>query len=194
VQSLTASQELRALGKPPKPGPAPEPGPRDSGPARDSASSGGAAPEKPSPDTAYGPDDPGYGPPDHDWYERRKRERALEMEREEEEFLAEAAEETPPKPAPAPAPGGPERRPSQPGSGAAEETSLETFLKSDDGSDVERDPLGRVRDLYLAVEKVGDSDLDRHLEDLLERQRGLIGAYLSQSRPEMPDGPAKRAG
>lgn len=198
---LTASQELRALGKAAKTAPAKDPGPsRDSSPGRAASSPGQAASgaardpgpakdsaPKPSPGDAYGPDDPDYGPPDHDWYERRKRERALEMEREEEEFLAEAAEEIP-KPTPASsAPSVFEPRSSrQSGSGAAEETSLDQFLKSDDGTDFERDPLERVKDLYLAAEAVSDSDLDRRLEELLERQRGLIGAYLSQSRPPIP--------
>lgn len=138
--------------------------------------------EEAAPADAYGPDDPAYGPPDASWYERRKRERELEREREEEEFLAEAAEETPP------ARGAFEPRSQQPGSGAAEPTSLDLLLDADDPTEHEQEPLDRVKDMYLAAEAVSDDDLDRRFEELLERQRKLVGAYFAQSRPPMPDG------
>lgn len=135
----------------------------------------------------YGPDDPGYGPPDPSWYERRKRERELEREREEEEFLAEAAEETPY------ARGAFEPRSRQSAPAGAEPTSLDLLLDADEGTDAEvGDPLDRVRDMYLAAEAVGDDDLDRRFEELLERQRKLIGVYFERSRPEMPEMPEMR--
>jgi hypothetical protein len=160
-------------------------------PAKPAKPTGSAGPDKPgksgeevSSGTAYGPDDPGYGPPDADWYERRKRERELELEREEEEFLAEAAGEEPPsrsvfEPL--------ARSDSDSGAGAAEPklTSLDLLLNADDGDDYEEDPLTRVKDMYLAAEAVSDSDLDRRFEELLERQRNLVGAYFRQSRPSM---------
>lgn len=104
----------------------------------------------------------------------------MAREREEEEFLAEAAEETPY------ARGAFEPRPRQPGSGKAEPTSLDLLLEADDGTGDEQDPLGRVKDMYLAAEAVSDADLDRRFEELLERQRKLIGTYFTQHRPSMP--------
>jgi hypothetical protein len=133
-------------------------------------------------DDAYGPDDPAYGPPDPSWYERRKLERERERELEEEEFLAEAAEEEPP------ARGVFEPLSRETGSGPAQPTSLDLLLNADDGTDYDRDPLDRVKDMYLAAEAVSDTDLDRRFEELLERQRKLISAYFSQSCPPMPDG------
>lgn len=151
-------------------------------PGRDGAAApgGSAGPgETPPPADVYGPDDPGYGPPDPSWYERRKRE--LEREREEEEFLAEAAGQAPS------ARGAFEPRSRLPGSGEPEPTSLDLLLESGDGTDRERDPLDRVRDLYLAAEAVSETDLDRRFTELLDRQRTLIGAYFDRSRPPMPD-------
>ncbi|MBO0805116.1 MAG: hypothetical protein J2P25_18825, partial [Nocardiopsaceae bacterium] len=129
---------------------------------------------------AYGPDDPAYGPPGPTWYERRKRERERELE--EEEFLADAAEEAPPS-------RGVFEPPShRPGSGGAAPTGLDLLLDAVDGSnDDGTDPLDRVKDLYLAAEAVSDEDLDRRFEELLERQRKLIGAFLERERPPIPD-------
>jgi hypothetical protein len=173
---------------PKRPGETPPKRPPSAGdetPKRPSSPHGEPRPSQPEAEAeAYGPDDPGYGPPDPSWYERRKRERELEREREEEEFLAEAAEETPyargafePR----------SRAGSQEGSGETDPTSLDLLLDAEDGDGDETDPLGRVRDMYLAAEAVGDTDLDRRFEELLERQRMLIGAYFERSRPEMPE-------
>jgi hypothetical protein len=154
------------------------------GESRPSPAYGETGPSAPEGEAeAYGPDDPGYGPPDASWYERRKRERELEREREEEEFLAEAAEESPyargafePR----------SRAGARAGSGKTEPTSLDLLLDAEDEDDRETDPLDQVKDMYLAAESVGGTDLDRRFEELLERQRTLIGAYFEQSRPEMP--------
>lgn len=168
----TGTAEAKATADPKRPAETPK---------RPSPPHGEARPSQPEGEAeAYGPDDPGYGPPDPSWYERRKRERELEREREEEEFLAEAAEETPY------ARGAFEPR-SRAGSGKTEPTSLDLLLDAEDGDGDEADPLDRVKDMYLAAEAVGDTDLDRRFEELLERQRTLIGAYFERSRPEMPE-------
>jgi hypothetical protein len=163
--------------RPPARAPEPEPEPAASV-YRDTDE---AADEAPAED--YGPDDPAYGPPDAAWYERRKREREAEREREEEEFLAEAAGETASS-----SRGAFEPLANRSGTGPAEPTGLDLLLNADDGADNDQDPLDRVKDMYLAAEAVSDADLDRRFEELLERQRKLISAYFTRSRPAMPDG------
>jgi hypothetical protein len=42
--------------------------------------------------------------------------------------------------------------------------------------------LGRLKDLYETAEAIGDEGLDKHFEELLERQRKLISAYFDEYR------------
>jgi hypothetical protein len=118
----------------------------------------------------YGPSDPAYGPPDPSWYERRQRELREEEARAQAPPPAEDQEavrgpfDPPPKPEPDPWGG----------------------LLDDDKQD-SQDPLDQVKSLYQTAESLGDDTLDRRFEELLERQRKLIAAFLDQSRPEIPD-------
>jgi hypothetical protein len=120
------------------------------------------------PPEAYSPADPGYGPPDASWYERRQREREEEENAERgipDESQARGMFEPPPKAEPDPW-----------GS-----------LFDGEEPDFSRDPLGQVKSLYQTAESLGDDKIDRRFEELLERQRNLIGAFLQQSRPEFPE-------
>jgi hypothetical protein len=127
-------------------------------------------PQEPQePPEAYSVADPAYGPPDALWYERRQREREEEEIREraaaEDSPQARGPFEPPPKPEPDPWGG----------------------LLDGEEADFSRDPLGQVTSMYQTAESLGDDKLDRRFEELLERQRSLIGAFLQQSRPEFPE-------
>ncbi len=55
--------------------------------------------------------------------------------------------------------------------------------------------LEQIKDLYLTAEAIGESNVDKHFDQLLAQQRELIGEYFKQSsagRP--PAGPADQAG
>ena len=173
--------------EPPRPEPPrPEP-PRPESPRQDATAGsgpsafayrdagGGAAPGEPdaaAPGVPYGPDDPAYGPPSADWYAR---EHEHEHEEEEEVTQEPAAEDLryargPFEPLPY--------------SNVAEQAALYQALtdepRDDDshfGSSSER-ALKRVKDLYTAAGAVGDENLDKHFERLLERQRQLISDYF----------------
>jgi hypothetical protein len=130
------------------------------------------APQEPQqlkePPEAYSTEDPAYGPPDASWYERRQREREEEENAERGipgESQSRGMFEPPPK----------------------AEPDLWDMLLGDEEPDYERDPLGQVKSLYQTAESLGDDKLDRRFEELLERQRKLIGAFLQQSRPEFPE-------
>jgi len=41
-------------------------------------------------------------------------------------------------------------------------------------------PLARIKDLYVTVEAVGDRTIDKHFDELLERQRQLISDYFTK--------------
>ena len=64
-------------------------------------------------------------------------------------------------------------------------------------TDPEAGALGQIRDLYEAAETVSQASLDRHFEQLLERQRKLISEYFTEAgglgsaeaaRPGVPRG------
>ena len=48
-------------------------------------------------------------------------------------------------------------------------------------TDPEAGPLGQIRDLYQAAETVSQVTLDRHFDQILERQRELISEYFTDS-------------
>jgi hypothetical protein len=48
-------------------------------------------------------------------------------------------------------------------------------------TDPEAGALGQIRDLYQAAETVSQVTLDRHFDQILERQRELISEYFTES-------------
>jgi hypothetical protein len=111
----------------------------------------------------YGPDDPAYGPPSADWYAREEQER-------EREVAEEAGEPEEPQRV---------RGPFEPPQHSAEAAALYRVLAGEPPDDGGPDrPLGRLKDLYQTAEAVGADSLDKHFEELMERQRQLIREYL----------------
>jgi hypothetical protein len=49
--------------------------------------------------------------------------------------------------------------------------------------------LEQLKDLYLTAEAIGEQNVDKHFDQLLARQRELIGEYFKQSATAQP-GPA----
>jgi hypothetical protein len=126
-----------------------------------------------APALAYGPDDPGYGPPSADWYARDEEARRQEAE-EELRFARGPFEPLPPDHV---APESPvfDHDEDEIGSEADHEVDI-ALVGQGDGPALER-----IKDLYQAVETIGDSRLDGHFEQLLERQRQLIREYFTES-------------
>ena len=63
-------------------------------------------------------------------------------------------------------------------------------------SDPEAGTVGELRDLYLTAEAISPVRLDRHFDELLERQRRLIAEYFTESSgpgPAEPDEPERPA-
>jgi hypothetical protein len=55
--------------------------------------------------------------------------------------------------------------------------------------------LEQIKDLYLTAEAIGESNVDKHFDQLLAQQRELIGEYFKQSSAGRPAaGPADQAG
>jgi hypothetical protein len=152
------------------------------------------------PALAYGPDDPGYGPPGPDWYKRRQQAASQAEDGEQQQDDREA-----------PAARGP-FEPLRPGerdaSGAMEYQGAddEPSIGDDDSSglpdisgyqaldeempdllnfgtpsDPQAGSLGQIKDLYLTAETISPAGLDRHFDQLLERQRQLISEYFKES-------------
>jgi hypothetical protein len=148
----------------------------------------------PAANSGYGPGDPAYGPPAPDWLARH--EAARRQAAEDELRLARGAFEPlgpdhivaePPGfdgddyQAPAiPGPAGP------PDQEAEHEVDM---ALSGDGP-----PLEQIKDIYQAAEKIGDERLDRHFEQLLDRQRQLIRDYFAGAGSREPAGPGREAG
>ena len=129
----------------------------------------------------YGPDDPAYGPPSADWYAREEADRYAREEQEEEEAAGEPEE--------------PQhvRGPFEPPQHSAEQAALYRVLAGEPPEDGGLDrPLGRLKDLYQTAEAVGADNLDKHFEELLDRQRQLIREYLYE--PGGRGRPRPRAG
>jgi hypothetical protein len=159
-----------------------------------------AAPEI-DPALAYGPDDPAYGPPGPDWY-KRDEERAARTG--DGESPAAAGE-----PAAARGPFEPLRPGDREGAGHAYYQQADGDAAFDDPdadplesevseyepidyemselldlgtpTDPEAGALGQIRDLYQAAESVSQASLDRHFDQLLERQRELISEFFTES-------------
>jgi hypothetical protein len=113
------------------------------------------------PATAYGPDDPGYGPPRPEWYaveDQAGQQAAEELQETRGAFEPPARQgESEQEPA--------SQRPvgfELPGAGGAT-------------------PLEQLRNFYQAAEATGPENLDGNFGQLLERQRQLISEYFSES-------------
>jgi hypothetical protein len=149
---------------------------------------------------AYGPDDPAYGPPSLDWYQRAEEARRQEVEDEAQqsrgpfEPLPPGHEVTSPPPPPPPAPASPAAPASPPGPPpvpAADTQQADGDQAGDQAGDHDDDldialvgqgagPLERIKDLYVTAEAIGERRLDKHFEQLLERQRKLISDYFTK--------------
>jgi hypothetical protein len=125
------------------------------------------------PDTEYGPDDPAYGPPSLEWYTRDKRAG-------QEEAAAAAASQLR-------VARGPFEPPSHQGGSGQELAPYQPvgYELPDAGED---EPIGggtkaldQIKDFYLTAEAIGPENLDRHIEQLLERQRQLISEYFKET-------------
>jgi hypothetical protein len=115
------------------------------------------------PGVPYGPDDPAYGPPSPDWYARDDEAEAGQQEAFEEPRHVRGPFEPLP----------------HPGAAAHAMEPLDTRDDNDPASPGDR-ALERIKDLYLTAEAIGAENLDRHFEELLERQRQLISEYFEE--------------
>jgi hypothetical protein len=156
--------------QPPRPEPSrPEP-PRPEPPRPEPLAGPAVSGEPEIAETAvpYGPDDPAYGPPSADWYARQ------EQEEQELEVAEEAGEPEEPQHV---------RGPFEPPQHSAEQAALYRVLADesprDGGLGGHDGSLGRLKDLYQTAEAAGADSLDKHFEELLERQRQLIREYFS---------------
>jgi hypothetical protein len=175
------------------------------------------------PALAYGPDDQAYGPPGPDWY-RRDEERGRDEERaprpEDVESRADAGEPRVTRGPFEPLRPGDREEAAQAGSRPAggdaasgdpdagePETETSEYEQLDDEmselfdfgtpTDPEAGALGEIRDLYQTAETVSQASLDKHFDQLLERQRKLITEYFQESgglaetvTPAVPEAPA----
>jgi hypothetical protein len=152
----------------------------------------GAEPRACEEAVAYGPDDPAYGPPTADWYQRADEAR----QREVQEELPQSRGPFEPLP-----PDHEVTEPPPPSSFPAGAQPADTS-QADDQDDQEDDldvalvgqgtgPLARIKDLYATAESIGERRLDRHFEQLLERQRQLIGDYFAKQHIRGPAGPRR---
>jgi hypothetical protein len=155
---------------------------RDSG-GPDEPEDAGAA----TPDGVYGPDDPAYGPPDPSWYDRQREEDEAARRQAEElqqsrgpfeplrhtdgagqGYHAEAAYQALDDEAPASAAMAGEDEDER----GADEFSEGTLSEA---------ALAQIKDLYMTAEAIGEENLGKHYEQLLERQRRLISEYFKES-------------
>ena len=159
------------------------------------------------PALAYGPDDPAYGPPGPDWYKQRAEVQSTPRT-EEADSSAPGGEARPVRGPFEPL--RPEEREEarranyelagddaafgEPGTDQPEsdieisdyepidyEMSLSEQLDFGTPTDPEAGALGQIRDLYQTAETVSQASLDRHFEQLLEKQRQLISEYFQES-------------
>ena len=147
------------------------------------------------PDLAYGPDDPGYGPPSPDWYRRTEQPPVESAAKEQEaEPGGSRTERGPFEPvhhderadAGQPAEDG-DGTAAVPGTGLSEMPGFDPIgyeapdlldLGPDDPADGALDGL---KTLYQTAEAIGSDRLERSLDQLLERQRKLITSYFTES-------------
>ena len=105
------------------------------------------------PATAYGPDDPAYGPPRPGW----------DTEDQAEQRAAEALQ-------------------SLRGAFEPPVNQGESAPNADEGDPAtSTTALDQIRDFYLTAEAIDPENLDRHFDELLERQRQLISDYFSEA-------------
>jgi hypothetical protein len=170
---------------------------------------------KTEPAEAYGPDDPAYGPPgprpdagraepadahtadgDADDDEsapaprgpfeplrpadRRVTDHDHDQDQDRDQDLGHGVDGDPAE-ADAPEPAGPV------------ESAEPDVLDFGPPSDPEAGTLGRLRDLYLTAEALGRDRLDRHFDELLDRQRKLISDYLKEAEEAEEADPAETA-
>jgi hypothetical protein len=173
--------------------------------AADPATLAGARPKPAAtpevdPALAYGPDDPAYGPPGPDWY-RRDEERAPRTGDGESPAAAEAPATRGPfeplRPGDREGTGYADYQPAdgdaaidhpdadRPESEIPEydpmDYEMSELLDFGEPTDPEAGALGQIRDLYQTAETVSQASLDRHFDQLLERQRELISEYFEEA-------------
>jgi hypothetical protein len=51
----------------------------------------------------------------------------------------------------------------------------------DSGHDSSEEKLEQIKDLYMTVEAIGDDNVDKHFDELLQRQRELISEYFKET-------------
>jgi len=165
------------------------------------------------PALVYGPDDPAYGPPGPDWYKRREqaasRAEEGEQEQEEGEALVVRGPFEPLRPGERDGSGAAEYSPADDElslDGAADDSypdisgydisgyeslddEIPDLLDFGDPSDPEAGTLGQIKDLYLTAESISPEGLDRHFDQLLEKQRQLISEYFKESGGVIPSEP-----
>jgi hypothetical protein len=66
------------------------------------------------------------------------------------------------------------------------------------GRDGSEEKLERIKDLYLTVEAIGDDNVGKHFDELMQRQRELISDYFKETgigsgrgRAAQPDPPSQ---
>jgi hypothetical protein len=169
-----------------------------------------AAPEV-DPALAYGPDDPAYGPPGPGWYQRdeERAPRAGEAAATADTGASRAARGPfePLRPGDQEEAGHADYQ-SDHQSGDADaalddsdvgpldteiseyapiseyepiDDEMSELLGSGEPTDPEEGTLGQIKDLYERAETVSQASLDRHFDQLLERQRQLISEYFKES-------------
>ncbi len=186
-----------------------DPGPTEDGPATGGRTRPQVAADL-DPVLAYGPDDPAYGPPGPDWYRQRAEELGPPgpPEPEAAEAAGEARAVRGPFEPLSPVDREEALRANyQPadGQGRVSEASFDETGFDEAGTgqpdsdpeifempvpelldfgtptDPEAGTLGQIRDLYQTAETVSQDSLDRHFDQLLERQRELISEYFKES-------------
>jgi hypothetical protein len=179
--------------------PAATAGPRT---ARDRALAEDAAPDV-DPALAYGPDDPAYGPPGPDWYQRAERAEDGDARKAESETHAtrgpfeplhhDAADYRPGDGEPD-ADDYADARPDQSGYEAPDYEVPET-LDWGTPSDPEAGVIGHLRDLYQTADTISQGSFETNFDQLLERQRQLISDFFLESggvgfvEPALPAAP-----
>jgi hypothetical protein len=175
----------------PQRAPSPEPRSRQNQQDQQTPPSGQAGEQQAAdPPFAYGPDDPGYGPPGPEWYARREdtgqqaTADELRPARGPFEPLAdshrtarEMADRTAGYPAASYL--------------AASYEVLGLAGTDDDDLGGSGGALDQIKDFYAAAEALGAEQFDEHLERLLERQGKLISDYFREPagrRPADPNG------
>jgi hypothetical protein len=158
---------------------------------------------------AYGPDDPAYGPPSPDWYQRADEARLQEVQDERRQSRGafeplppdhEVTAPPPPAPADANANAGGLTDDEPVGTGQADGNQADGSQADelDDDLDVAlvgqgAGPLEGIKDLYVTAEAIGERRLDKHFEQLLERQRQLISDYFTKQEFRGSAGPRRAA-